>query len=280
MTSNGNLSDIMLRSSVLMRKYEKYDPEKKRKVLPKGADAFEHLYDQLQSDLESVIAKTAEATALGDKDKPMLATLNAEIRKSKANLQAELPRLEKLSHKRAKTLSEAQKEERAARIKAFTEQVEALSDGVIARPVAKKKKGKGLDAPNPVDPTGIKIEGLDPEDVHNNPMYWEHTEESDKFRREFEMRKIKQDESLDYISKGLTTMKNLGKDMAEELEKQNPLVDEMESKIDKATADLKTNNAKLKKLVTQVRSSRNFCVDVVLLCILLGIGAWIYNQVK
>ena len=29
-----------------------------------------------------------------------------------------------------------------------------------------------------------------------------------------------------------------------------------------------------------MRSSRNFCVDVVLVCILLAIGAYIYTMVK
>lgn len=38
------------------------------------------------------------------------------------------------------------------------------------------------------------------------------------------------------------------------------------------TGQLKTNNAKLKGLVEQMAHSRNFCVDVVLICIILAIG--------
>ena len=45
-------------------------------------------------------------------------------------------------------------------------------------------------------------------------------------------------------------------------------------------ATLQTNNDKLKEMVTKLRSSRNFCVDIVLLCILLSIGAYIYSLVK
>jgi SYP7 family syntaxin len=50
--------------------------------------------------------------------------------------------------------------------------------------------------------------------------------------------------------------------------------------VDGANDGLKTNNVRLKEMVTKLRSSRNFCVDVVLLCILLGIGAYIYSLVK
>tara|TARA_B100001057_G_C22633255_1_gene865235 strand:- start:132 stop:284 length:153 start_codon:yes stop_codon:yes gene_type:complete len=50
--------------------------------------------------------------------------------------------------------------------------------------------------------------------------------------------------------------------------------------VDGANDGLKTNNTRLKEMVTKLRSSRNFCVDVVLLCILLGIGAYIYSLVK
>ncbi len=50
--------------------------------------------------------------------------------------------------------------------------------------------------------------------------------------------------------------------------------------MDKVTSQLKTNNAKLKGLVHRMRSARNFCVDVILICILLAIGAYIYATFK
>jgi t-SNARE complex subunit (syntaxin) len=57
-----------------------------------------------------------------------------------------------------------------------------------------------------------------------------------------------------------------------QLDRQNPIIDDIEQQMDKVTGQLKTNNAKLKGLVTQMRSSRNFCVDVILICIILAIG--------
>jgi hypothetical protein len=45
--------------------------------------------------------------------------------------------------------------------------------------------------------------------------------------------------------------------------------------VDKVSHGLKTNNAKLQGLVKSVRSSRNFCVDVILICVVLAIGEWV-----
>ncbi|RRT84572.1 hypothetical protein B296_00003223 [Ensete ventricosum] len=74
--------------------------------------------------------------------------------------------------------------------------------------------------------------------------------------------------------------------------------------VDKATSDLKNTNVRLKQTLDQVhfttrcdimyvesssalisftgfvfqlRSSRNFCIDIVLLCIILGIAAYLYK---
>ncbi|OIW03935.1 hypothetical protein TanjilG_30211 [Lupinus angustifolius] len=73
---------------------------------------------------------------------------------------------------------------------------------------------------------------------------------------------IKFDSGLDIISEGLDTLKNLAHDMNE---------------VDRATADLKNTNVRLKKTLTELRSSRNFCIDIILLCVLLGIVMYIYN---
>ncbi|KAE8731069.1 NAC domain protein [Hibiscus syriacus] len=76
---------------------------------------------------------------------------------------------------------------------------------------------------------------------------------------------------------GLDTLKSMAHDMNEELDRQVPLMDEIDSKVDKAASDLKNTNIRLKDTVTQLRSSRNFCIDIVLLCIVLGIAAYLYK---
>ncbi|KAG8387702.1 hypothetical protein BUALT_Bualt02G0048700 [Buddleja alternifolia] len=87
----------------------------------------------------------------------------------------------------------------------------------------------------------------------------------------------KKDQGLDVISDGLDTLKNLAKDMNEELDRQVPLVDEIDTKVDKATSDMRSTNIRLKDTLFRVRSSRNFCIDIILLCIVLGIAAYLYK---
>ncbi|EXB98552.1 hypothetical protein L484_014394 [Morus notabilis] len=67
---------------------------------------------------------------------------------------------------------------------------------------------------------------------------------------------------LDFISEGLDALKNLAHDMNE---------------VDKVTSDIKNTNVRLKQTLNQVRSSRNFCIDIILLCIILGIVSYLYK---
>ncbi len=41
--------------------------------------------------------------------------------------------------------------------------------------------------------------------------------------------------------------------MQEELDKQNPIIDDIDTQLNRVTSQLKTNNAKLKGMLTQVR---------------------------
>ncbi|XP_047264138.1 syntaxin-71-like [Capsicum annuum] len=113
--------------------------------------------------------------------------------------------------------------------------------------------------------------------------YYEQTDEAIHFRLEYEMRKMKQDEGLNVISEGLDILKNLAHDMNEELDRQVSLIDEIDTKVDKASrqlaSDIKNNNVKLKKNINKVWSSSSFCIDIILICILLGIAAYLYNFV-
>ncbi|CAL5351017.1 unnamed protein product [Camellia sinensis] len=91
------------------------------------------------------------------------------------------------------------------------------------------------------------------------------------------MRKMKQDQGLEVISEGLDTLKNMAHDLNEEMDRQVPLMDEIDTKVDKAASDLKNTNVRLKDTINQLRSSQNFCIDIILLCIILGIAAYLYK---
>ncbi|KAF3507887.1 hypothetical protein F2Q69_00003139 [Brassica cretica] len=57
-----------------------------------------------------------------------------------------------------------------------------------------------------------------------------------------------QDQGLDMISEGLDALKNMASDMNEELDRQVPLMDEIDSKVERATRILRTPMLDLKIL--------------------------------
>jgi hypothetical protein len=70
--------------------------------------------------------------------------------------------------------------------------------------------------------------------------------------QEWEYAKVRQDAQLEQIERGIGTLGDMAKGMQEELDKQNPVIDDIDVQLNKVTSQLKTNNAKLKGLITQV----------------------------
>ncbi|XP_021278565.1 syntaxin-71-like isoform X2 [Herrania umbratica] len=203
-----------------------------------------------------------------EKNRAAAVAMSAEIRRLKARLMEEVPKLQKLAKKKVSGISKEDQETRFDLVLALPERIKAISDGSTT--AANQTAGWGTSS------SRKKIK-FDSSGEHFDSDFCQQTEESNQFRQEYEMRKMKQDEGLDIISEGLTTLKNIARDMNEELDRQVPLMDEIDTKVDKATSDIKRTNVRLKKTVTEIRSSRNFCIDMILLCVILGIASSLYN---
>ncbi|BAF18178.2 Os05g0553700 [Oryza sativa Japonica Group] len=263
--------DILTRVDSICKKYDKYDVERLNGANVAGEDPFARLYGSIDADINECVEK-AEA-AKQEKNRATVVALNAEIRRTKAKLvEEDLPKLQRLALKKVKGLTKEELATRSDLVAALPDRIQSIPDGSSS---AKKNGTWGASGSR----TGGAIK-FDTSDGNFDDEYFKGTEESNQFRREYEMRKMKQDEGLDIIGEGLETLKNMASDMNEELDRQVPLMDEMDEKVDRANTDLKNTNVRLKETVLQLRSSRNFCIDIVLLCVILGIAAYLYNVLK
>ncbi|KAL1817120.1 hypothetical protein ACET3Z_019694 [Daucus carota] len=230
-----SLFDIIFRIDEICKKYDKYDIDKQRELNAHGDDAFARLYATFEDQIDSTIQKAEMASMETNRAKSV--AMNAEIRRTKARLLDEVPKLAKLSQKKVKGLSKDDLVGRSDLVLALPERIQAIPDGTGA--AAASKSGGRVTSSN-----------------KNN---------------------INFETGLDVISEGLDTLKNLANDMNEELDKQVPLIDDIETKVDQNSAALKNTNVRLKEQLDQLRSSRNFCMDIILLCVILGIASYLYD---
>ncbi|XP_058082305.1 syntaxin-71 [Magnolia sinica] len=263
--------DILTRVDSICKKYDKYDVDKLRDQNISGDDDFARLYSVVESDIDATLQKAEVAST--EKNRAAAVAMNAEIRRTKARLLEEVPKLQRLALKKVKGLSKEELATRNDLVLALPERIQAIPDGTATA----SKQGGGWTA----SASGPQIKfDMTSADGRFDDEFFQQSEESSQFRQEYEMRKIKQDQGLDVIAEGLDTLKNMAHDMNEEMDRQVPLMDEIDTKVDRATSDLKNTNVRLKETVNQLRSSRNFCIDIILLCVILGIAAYLYNVLK
>ncbi|KAE8719080.1 Syntaxin-73 [Hibiscus syriacus] len=248
--------DILTRVDVICKKYDRYDVEKQREQNVSGDDAFARAYASIEAAIEAALEK-AELSSK-EKSKASAVAVNAEIRRTKARLLEEVPKLQRLAVKKVKGISTEEMAARNDLVLALPDRIQAIPDGTAAP----KQTGGWMSSAPSASRTAIKFDS-------GRSMKCGESSRHDKH-----------DQGLDMISEGLDTLKNMAHDMNEELDRQVPLMDEIDTKVDKAASDLKNTNVRLKDTVTQLRSSRNFCIDIILLCIVLGIAAYLYNVLK
>jgi len=86
------------------------------------------------------------------------------------------------------------------------------------------------------------------------------------------------DAVIDQINTGLGDLKDKALVMGQQIDQQGLLIKNLDQEVDKTNEQLVTANAKLKKILTQYREPSKFCMDIVLICILLGLGGVLYNM--
>ncbi|XP_039834524.1 syntaxin-71-like [Panicum virgatum] len=258
-----SMIDVLTRVDAICNKYERYDADRHWG----DGDPFSRLYAAVDAEIDAAVEKSGRAAK--EKNRAASVAMNADVRRTKARLLEEVVKLQKIATKKVKGLPPEEKALRADLVAALPHRIQAVPDthgggatdhdgGWNARP-------------------GIKFDDSSVEKLEEG--YFPTSEQSEQFRTEYEMRRIKQDEGLDFISESLDTLKNLNlaEDMNEELDRQAPLMDEIDTKVDKANLEIKRTNVRLKQTVNQFRSTRNFLIDIILICIILGIATYLYE---
>ncbi|KAF2069990.1 hypothetical protein CYY_008692 [Polysphondylium violaceum] len=85
---------------------------------------------------------------------------------------------------------------------------------------------------------------------------------------------------LDKIKDDLIVTGNIAKDMKKAAEGQSAKLDDLSRKADDLDTKLENINTRLAKMIKDVRKGDRFIIDVILICVLLGIGGFIYSRVK
>jgi len=88
------------------------------------------------------------------------------------------------------------------------------------------------------------------------------------------------DKHLDDIAGSVGVLKEMATEMGKEAELQGVMLDKLDGKVDDVNDQLENLNVRMRKALESVRKGDRFIIDIILLCVLLGIGGYIYSLVK
>lgn len=259
-----SLGELLSRADFLLEKYEKYDTELKPLNTSSVGGGFENEVHFIENEIRNLTSQAREISEL--KNRATVAAKNAEIRRAKNTLlQERIPELQKQIRK-GKNVTTVVINQRSGLLEALKDAIHAIPDGV-RMPVAVRGESS-------IQRTGF-TRVTAPDQLRSEE--YRHTDETRQFAQDWEESKRRQDEALQRIEQGVGILGNLARDMDQEVKIQNPVLDAMEEQLDRVKGEIKTRNAQLKGILTNMRSSTNICFDMILIIILLALVAYIYS---
>lgn len=145
------------------------------------------------------------------------------------------------------------------------------------------KNGKIMEKPNHIK--SFNKENLDIIlDSNNNalkaPERDLYKEEKDKISA-WKSETHEQDQVLvEQLKPKLKILGNITKNIGQKLDLNEKMIDKTNKVADKTNQELKKSNKQLKIILEKVGGPTNFCVDVILVCVCLGLCAVLYNILK
>jgi len=85
---------------------------------------------------------------------------------------------------------------------------------------------------------------------------------------------------LNTIGEHVTRLGTMATAMGQEIEMQGKMIDHLDAKVEKTNAKLNNLNKRMKKTLEGVRKADRFCIDIILIIIILAIVGYLYNTFR
>lgn len=261
-----SIGDLLCRTDHLLGKYQKYDnPLASLSGAHRDSGDFEEEVRLLESEIRDLAKQAEDVAEL--KNRATVAAKNAEIRRAKNRiLQTRLPEVQKKVRK-GKSVTPAIITERTNTVAALGDATRAIPDGIRVVAHADVAPSRSSAFRHLEGPASIKEEA------------YRHTDSTRRFEEEWEASKQRQDEALNRIERGVGVLGNLARDMRQEVDLQNPVLDAMDEQLDRVKGEIKTRNQQMRAVLKRMGARTNICMDLTLIVILLALAAYIYALV-
>jgi len=230
-------------------------------------------YEKLRAEVSRSI--TEIETLLNDKD-----SLKEDNINEKYKLEAKIAdKLEVLS-KQMKELEIELKAQSKKSTKEDFSSKQRLVDSFNKRYLILRNRSEGIEVNVTEDNINKnQIDQLQNEIKSKGPQRELYQEEIDKME-EWDRKVADQDKALMQIHVGVKELKVDARQIGRQIDDVSKAIDKTNKKAEETGKKLETTNKKLKDLLEKLRGSDKICVDIVLICICLGLVAVLYNLIK
>ena len=242
-------------------------------------DGFERLRFQINDELKTV------ETLLNDRDKILNSTVPKEIfdrKKIESKLEEKLDQVEDMmkklnielkaqKNKTGKYGDFTQKEKYVTLMEQKYQLFRSKLDGMD---IDEKQIEENKDSIEQLEEILANEEGKTAQEERE--LY----EEEKAKMQEWEEEKARQNQDLDEIGDVVVQLREQSKLASENIDRTNKKVKQVTKKTVQATKKVNQQNKKLKDLVKKLRSGDKLCIDIVLILIVLGLIAVLYNIIK
>jgi methyl-accepting chemotaxis protein len=122
----------------------------------------------------------------------------------------------------------------------------------------------------------LLIEKAQGRQAPDREMYEEEKQYIDEWGNEIK----RQDEMLEGVGHNIKRLKGDVRQIGQQIDETGKNIKKTKKMADKTEETLKTTNAKLKELLNKLRSGDRICIDIILICVCLGLIAVLYNIIK